>query len=68
MIDVFFNDFNGGYAFLIRLDLMFSILLWKDFKNAWERGKICIWSIENASQKEARALENDTRSVSMVNM
>ena len=23
---------NGGYAFLIRLDLMFSISLWKDFQ------------------------------------
>ena len=23
---------NGGYAFLIRLDLMFSMLLWKDFQ------------------------------------
>ena len=22
---------NGGYAFLIRLDLMFSMLLWKEF-------------------------------------
>ena len=23
---------NGGYAFLIRLDLMFSMSLWKDFQ------------------------------------
>ena len=23
---------NGGYAFLIRLDLMFSMSLWKEFK------------------------------------
>ena len=23
---------NGGYAFLIRLDLMFSIPLWKEFQ------------------------------------
>ena len=23
---------NGGYAFLIRLDLMFSMLLWKEFQ------------------------------------
>ena len=23
---------NGGYAFLIRLDLMFSMPLWKEFK------------------------------------
>ena len=23
---------NGGYAFLIRLDLMFSMSLWKEFQ------------------------------------
>ena len=23
---------NGGYAFLIKLDLMFSMFLWKDFQ------------------------------------
>ena len=23
---------NGGYAFLIRLDLMFPLLLWKEFQ------------------------------------
>ena len=23
---------NGGYAFLIRLDLMFSMLLWEEFQ------------------------------------
>ena len=23
---------NGGYAFLIRLDLMFSVSLWKEFQ------------------------------------
>ena len=23
---------NGGYGFLIRLDLMFSMLLWKEFQ------------------------------------
>ena len=23
---------NGGYTFLIRLDLMFSMLLWKEFQ------------------------------------
>ena len=23
---------NGGYAFLIRLDLIFSMLLWKEFQ------------------------------------
>ena len=23
---------NGGYAFLIRLDLMFSVALWKEFQ------------------------------------
>ena len=27
-----FSIKNGGYAFLIRLDLMFSMLLWKDFQ------------------------------------
>ena len=36
MIKVLFNDFkmikNGGYAILIRLDLMFSMCLWKKFQ------------------------------------
>ena len=34
MIEVYFNDFieNGGYAFLIRLDLMFPMSLQKEFQ------------------------------------
>ena len=33
-IKVLFNKFikNGGYVFLIRLDLMFSMSLWKEFQ------------------------------------
>ena len=32
IIKVLFNDFNGGYAFLIRLNLMFFMSLWKEFQ------------------------------------
>ena len=33
VIKVLFNDFiDYGYAFLIRLDLMFSMSLWKEFQ------------------------------------
>ena len=34
-LEVLFNTFsikNGGYAFVIRLDLMLSISLWKEFQ------------------------------------
>ena len=38
-IEELFNDFlmieNVGYAFLIRLDLMFSMSLWKELQLLW---------------------------------